>query len=360
MIGYRGNGYLEGSLIRQIRRLSRTIRVEDQPLRVVAVYMSRSDDGEAWSIDHANETGYEGVACVDDVARAARLFLDAGRRHQLPQAIDEAAGYLRFLLYMQQPDGRFANFILNWRGQKNLTGPTSLPSGPNWNARALQTLAIAACTTENPVYREAFDRAFEPVTRDSYYADIRALHVLAALEVFERTREAYLRRSILAWCDQIAGLCDNHGRLLNWRYEVTPHLWGYVQAAVLARASAAFGRHDWLHLAQETVLGYLAPRVRAAFPQRTVIPYEVSSVIANLEVLVEVTGDRRYRELLFLARDWFRGRNAAAAPVYDAIHGSVADGIDGDRISPNSGAESNIEGALALVDELPWALYYSD
>jgi hypothetical protein len=347
-------------VIRQIRRLSRTITVDDQPLRVIAVYMSRTGHGDTWTIDHANETGYEGVACVDDVARAARLFLYAGRRFRLPQAADEATGYLRFLLYMQQPDGRFVNFILNWRGQKNLTGPTSLPSGPNWNARALRTLALATTATEDPVYREAFDRAFEPVTRDSYYADIRALHVLAALELYEQTKEAHLRRSILTWCDQIAGLCDDHGRLLNWRHEEHPHLWGYVQAGVLARASATFGRHDWLHLAQETVLGYLAPRVRAGFPRRTAIPYEVSSVIVNLEILAEVTGDRRYRELLFLARAWFRGRNAAAAPVYDAVYGCVADGIDDDHVSPNSGAESNIEGALALVDELPWALYYSD
>lgn len=359
-MGVVGTTIGEGLVIRQIRRLSRTIAVDDQPLRVVAVYMSRTGHGGTWTIDHANETGYEGVACVDDVARAARLFLDAGRRFRLPQAAAEAVGYLRFLLYMQQPDGRFANFILNWHGLKNLTGPTSLPSGPNWNARALRTLALAAVTAEDAVYREAFDRAFEPVTRDAYYADIRALHVLAALELYEQTKEAHLRRSILTWCDQIAGLSDNHGRLLNWRHEDNPHLWGYVQAGVLARASATFGRHDWLHLAQETVLGYLAPRVRAGFPSRTVIPYEVSSVIANLEVLAEVTGDRRYRELLFLARAWFRGRNTAAAPVYDVVHGSVADGIDDDHLSPNSGAESNIEGALALLDELPWALYYSD
>ena len=345
-------------MIRQLRRLSRTISVDEQRLRVIAVYMTRSE--HAWALDDADDTGYEGVACVDDAARVAGLLLEAGRRHDLPQATAEATGYLRFLLYMQQPDGRFVNFIVNWKGEKNLTGPTSLPAGPNWNARALRALALAATTTGDRVYRDAFDCAFEPVTREMHYADIRALHVLAALELFEHHKEAHLRRSILAWCDQIAGLCDNQGRLLNWRHEGAPHLWGYVQAAVLARASAAFGRSDWLRLAEETVLGYLAPRVRAGFPQRTVIPYEVASVVTNLEVMADVTGDHRYRELLFLARAWFRGRNAAAVPVYDAIHGSVADGIDGAHVSANSGAESNVEGALALMDELPWALYYSD
>lgn len=345
-------------MIRQIRRLSRTIVVNEQSLRVVAVYMNRT--GDRWTLDDADDTGYEGVACVDDAARVARLFLEAGRRHRLPAAIDEATGYLRFLLYMQQPDGRFANFIANWQGEQNLTGPTSLPSGPNWNARALRTLALASVVTGDQTYRDAFDRALEPVTADMHYSDIRALHVLAALEMFEQTQSAELRRRIGAWCDQIAGMCDDQGRLLNWRHEENPHLWGYVQVAALARASVTIGRQDWLRLAEETTLSYLAPRVRAAFPQRTVIPYEVSSVIVDLETLAEVTGDSRFRELLYLARAWFRGRNAAHQPVYDAVNGTVADGIDGHVVSPNSGAESNAEGGLALLDELPWALYYAD
>jgi len=35
--------------------------------------------------------------------------------------------------------------------------------------------------------------------------------------------------------------------------------------------------------------------------------------------------------------------------VYDAQHGIVFDGIDNGQVSRNSGAESNIEGALALL-----------
>src|SRR6185437_837902 len=105
----------------------------------------------------------------------------------------------------------------------------------------------------------------------------------------------------------------------------------------------------WLRLAEETVQRFLAPQVRAGFRHRTVIAYEVSSVITNLETLLDVTGDRRYRELLYLARAWFRGRNTAARPAYDPLHGTVADGIDDGDLNPNSGAESNIEGAFGLL-----------
>lgn len=342
-------------MIRHIRRLSRTLHVDGQELRVIGVYMVRH--GNTWRFDDADDSGYEGVACVDDVARAATLFLRAAQRFDLDWARAEAIPYLRFLQYMQQPDGRFANFILNWRGEQNLTGPTSAPHGPNWNARALRALALAAATTGDVTYREAFDRSLEPVTAGRHYADVRAIHLLAALDLYELTREAALRRQIIRWCDELAGLRDPRGRLLNWEHEHEPHLWGYIQPAALARASHALGRGDWLRLAEETVQRFLAPKVRAGFRYGTVIAYEVSSVITNLEMLLEVTGDRRYRELLYLARAWFRGRNTAGRPVYDPLAGTVADGIDDGELNPNSGAESNIEGAFGLLEELPWTLY---
>ena len=60
-------------MIRQIRRLTRTIEVQGRHLSAVAVYMVKS--GDTWRFDDADDTGYEGVACVDDAARAAMLFL---------------------------------------------------------------------------------------------------------------------------------------------------------------------------------------------------------------------------------------------------------------------------------------------
>ena len=36
------------------------------------------------------------------------------------------------------------------------------------------------------------------------------------------------------------------------------------------------------------------------------------------------------------------------------------DGIDNEGVNQNSGAESNIEAALALVDSLPWDCYSSN
>jgi len=63
------------------------------------------------------------------------------------------------------------------------------------------------------------------------------------------------------------------------------------------------------------------------------------------------TGKSVYRELGGLAASWFLGNNPAGAPMYDASTGVVYDGIGSDgSINRNSGAESTIEGLLALMN----------
>ncbi|MGI9146457.1 MAG: hypothetical protein ACR2IK_07940, partial [Chloroflexota bacterium] len=59
--------------------------------------------------------------------------------------------------------------------------------------------------------------------------------------------------------------------------------------------------------------------------------------------------DEQYAAAAARGRMWFHGRNTARHPVYDRHKGLVYDGIDDCRVSRNSGAESNIEGALALL-----------
>ena len=71
--------------------------------------------------------------------------------------------------------------------------------------------------------------------------------------------------------------------------------------------------------------------------------------MSGLSAVAGATGGARYAEAAARARSWFHGRNAAGVPVYDRHLGLIYDGIDEGRVSGNSGAESNIEGALALL-----------
>ena len=131
-----------------------------------------------------------------------------------------------------------------------------------------------------------------------------------------------------------------------------PHLWGHQQEGALALAGAYLERPDLVEVARRSALAYLAPLIESAFDQPTVQPYGVASAVYSAEQLALATGDPLFTELAVKARAWFDGRNPARRPVYDRTSGRVHDGIDDGVLNPNSGAESNIVGAQALIDEV--------
>ncbi len=341
-------------MLRQLRRLSRTIHTGGRQMSVPAVYAERR--GLDWQLEQAAETGYEGVACVDDTARLAVLLLHAYERHRLGWALSWAELNLEFLAHMQQPEGTLANFVLDWGGEPNLTGPTSRPGGLAWLTRAMWAWSLAYRLTGNEEYGRRYHHALDALGSHVDHMDVLALAALSALEMRKVAPDRKLDSLIETWCETILS-CRRDGVLLNHSQEVAPHLWAFVQPGALCQASLALRRPEWVPPAQETAHKYLAPIVRDAFAFARVLPYEVSASVFNLEQLHLITGDPEYGELAGFAREWFHGRNTAAAPVYDATLGAVFDGTDDDRMSLNSGAESNIEGGLALLNELPWQEY---
>lgn len=341
-------------MLRQLWRLSRTVEAGGERMSAPAVYAERG--GEGWRLERAKETGYEGVACVDDAARLAVLLLRAYDEHRLPWALEWAEANLRFLTYMQQPDGSFANFILNWEGEPNLTGRTSAPGGVMWLVRAMWALASAYRVTGEPRYLDRYRAALPHVQRPIDHADMLGVAVLSALEVLRARPSDDPRRTLRTWCEQIAA-CQRDGVLLNHPTETAPHLWGYVQPGVLALASRELGVPEWLAPAEHSARTQLVPFLRGVVDRDRTMPYDVGTTAFNLRALREVTGDPAYGELEAEAIAWFRGRNSAGLPVYDPALGIVFDGTDGPLLNENSGAESNIEGGMALFDELPWNQY---
>jgi hypothetical protein len=122
-----------------------------------------------------------------------------------------------------------------------------------------------------------------------------------------------------------------------------------MQERALAATGAAFGRLDLVDAAQTSAGCLLVPAVDGGFAFTPALPFDVSCTILGLAAVAGATGDERYTSAAARGREWFHGRNTAAQAVYDVERGLVFDGIDGGRVSQNSGAESNIEGALALL-----------
>jgi hypothetical protein len=300
----------------------------------------------------AADRGYEGVACVDDAARALSLFSDVWSATGLTRVHEWALGLLDFLLYMQLDDGRFVNFISDWSGRRNEAGVTSFPGGGFWHARGVRALARATIRLGEERARDGLVRGLDHIRAEpGAPADVRSIHVLMALELLRSGAFPELRTDVESWSAEIAA-CRRDGVLFDNPDETLPHLWGHQQEGVLAEAGAFLGRDDLVAVARESALTYLAPVIDSGFDLPTVQPYGVASAVYSLERLREITGEPRFDQLWHAARAWFDGRNPARRLVYDREQGRVYDGIDDGKLNPHSGAESNVVGGQALLDHV--------
>lgn len=328
-------------MLRQLWRLTRPVPAAGPNALAVTIY--EHPDG----VVHAEESGFEGVACVDDAARLLIVLSQVWSRTNLDWVERWARGVLEFVVWMQEPDGTWLNFIHDWSGDKNRDGITSRAGQNFWLARGILGTQQAASVFGEAAAREAWMSGLAAARANEAPPDIRALH-LAAL--FGDGGEPFLAER---WADELLA-CRDGDVLKNAELEVgMPHLWAHVQEGALAEAAQKLDRPDYLEAAIASAEIVIVPAVTSAFGGReSTSPYDVAAAVWSLDRLFAATGDERWARLAADGRAWFDGRNSAGAAVYDRKRGRVADGIDGTRVSENSGAESNIVAAEVLPDDV--------
>jgi hypothetical protein len=333
-------------MLRQLARLTRPIPAAGADAMAVAVYADR-----AGSLVTANESGREGVACVDDAARLLEVLCDVWTRTRLPWVERWARGVLAFVLWMQEPDGRWINFVFDWDGTRNTHGITSVSGQNFWHARALVGVSHAWLTFDDERAHDALRLGLDRAISRPAPPDVRALHVLTARRLIADADMTELEAPMRSWVRELA-VCREGDILKNAELEVgTPHLWAHIQEGVLASSASLLDDPALLEVAIRSADALVVPAVERAFAGPTSSPYDVGACVYSMDQLYEATGDERWSGLATDARAWFDGRNAAGAPVYDRTRGLVADGLDDGRVSENSGAEANIHGAEALFDD---------
>lgn len=299
----------------------------------------------------AADTGFEGIACLDDTARAALLALGVYERSHSRAALALARRWLSFVEYMQYPDGSFANFIRNAAGIRNASGPTSFRGGYWWSSRARWALARAYRLTGNHAYRERYEACrLQPLPDGK----INALLALAEAEIYRVHPTVESRKRIAGYSDQIVETTGDAPYLLDHPGQELVHLWGYHQFHALAASASLLDRPHYLALCRRTVQSLIEPDIRDcmwhAFPtgrKQGVTAYDVAPIVQGLSAMHVATGARRYLELATRAGAWFYGRNDARAAMYDPTTGRCRDGITDGVASSNYGAESSIEAGMA-------------
>ncbi len=337
-------------MLSQLAALTRRLPAAGPRALALAVYSGST--GEHFA---ARERGVEGVACVDDAARACVLLYRlwaATRNDALRRWAD---GLFDFVLWMHAGDGRWHNFVYDWQGTRNTDGPTSSAGINFWQARATGALAEVELLVGLGCAQDVLAGALSAAASASPPSDVRAIHALCVLALLRRAPDPWLSQHLTAWCEELAE-CSRDGMLMNSPDERgRPHLWGHVQEAVLADASVVLGKKDLRALAVSSAEAVFAEVIESGFDLPHVHSYDVQSAVFVMDRLAAVTGRPRYGELATKARSWFDGRNPAGAAIFDRAAGRVADGLDDGHLNDRSGAEANISAGLALLDD-PGAL----
>jgi hypothetical protein len=146
-------------------------------------------------------------------------------------------------------------------------------------------------------------------------------------------------------------MCTSLRTWIRCRSPVAP--WGHLQEYALCEAGIAFNRPEFIEAARRSAEAVLLPTLDWCVTAEHVLPFDMSCTVLGLAAVRRATGNVRYGQAAQQARAWFARRNAAGKPVYDRSRGIVYDGVDEGRVNRNSGAESNIEGGLALVGSAP-------
>jgi multiple sugar transport system substrate-binding protein len=370
-----------------LRRLGLDANVGGRAVRVVALYSEAPDYKPKGS---PARDGYEGIAAVDDAARAAVVFLRAYEQTGDSAARRDALGLLAFVAAMEQGDGEFVNFI-DTRGRPNLNAASSRKSMSFWAARALWAMGegvrvLGAGDSAMISMRPVLDRTVARLSREvssgsliggSVTATAEALLGLLALQRAEPSPE--LASVATKTASLLVSLSVGNMQAPPWGVRVERsgeswHAWGARSTQALAAAAVVLNRPDFAVAARREadaawgrfllagqIPSEVAPTGTAKWFSQ--IAYGVGSVVEGYLALADATGDDRYAVFGGLISGWFLGANPAGVAMYDAKTGRTFDGIDGPiplKLNKNSGAESTIEALLAIqaVTSRPEAAAY--
>ncbi|HZW70726.1 MAG TPA: hypothetical protein VFF57_07605 [Hanamia sp.] len=347
---------------------------------------------------HLTPAEGEGYTCVDDVSRAALVYLRKSNFSTDSSVQSKALKLINFLLEMQSANGYFYNFLLNGT-QINTNGNTSINNPEWWSWRALQTLTEGWSLVKsiNPTLAAKMNNAVgklvsaiktdlvnlpkttkvvNGITVPEWLpagsgTDQAALLIVGLISYCSMTNDAVIKSYIQQLADGIILMQpgdSNHfpyNAFLSW--ENTWHAYGNTQAYALFKAGeflndskytlAAFSEVDnfypWLlqngFKASFDVVnngGILQETNEKQYDQ---IAYGISPMVLAATEAYRLTSNEKYADMAGHIGAWFFGANDAGQNMYSKETGLCFDGLtSSSKVNMNSGAESTIEALLAL------------
>lgn len=375
---------------KHLDHLYEEINVEGNKLGIVHIYCEYPD--YKW-VDDSDE----GIACVDDVSRAAIFYMNYSRRCNDSASHDKAKKLIEFVLHMQAENGFFYNFIFP-DYSINETHQNSIAEPNWWSWRALLSLTEAYGYFKNSDkefsvrIKSAIKETIDAVKKHFHYekriveldgfnrpswlpfqyaSDQAALIVTALCKYNYLFADNSVLNLINDFCEGILLMQEGNDNefpfhaLMSW--ENSWHAWGNLQSYSLLCAYEITHEEKYLNASLNEINHFYRFLLREKFLNefsvkkekgKTVldskkkfsqIAYGITPMIYSLLKAEELTRDKKYSLLAAETAEWFFGRNPAEAKIYFEQTGICYDGIVSENeLNKNSGAESTIEALLSL------------
>ncbi|MGE5497965.1 MAG: hypothetical protein ACM3Q2_07845, partial [Syntrophothermus sp.] len=345
---YAQEGNQDTSLINtaHLEHLYEKIAASGSQMGIIHIYADAPD--YKWT-----EAPGEGIACVDDAARAAIFYLRYHAAVNDSVSLDRVKSLLEFLFYMQDENGMFYNFILQGNSI-NRTRDNSKPKADWWTWRAMWAVAEAYqffkgkdSTLENKL-SESFLKILPAVNEiTAKYpqtkivngikvpewlpygcaSDQAAVILMALAEYSKSADDANVKKQMKVIADGITmmqagdSLKFPYGAHLSW--ENIWHAWGSNQAEALLKAGEILKDAGLIKNALAEINNFYRYLIKEKYfsefsvkdgrmenikkyPQ---IAYGINPLVSACIQAHRITRDTKYAEMAADIASWFFGRN---------------------------------------------------
>ncbi|PPA69876.1 hypothetical protein [Jeotgalibacillus proteolyticus] len=373
--------------------LSQDITVDGTEMMITRLYAEPNNPDDLSEGYHYVGDPQEGIAALDDVARAVTAYAEHYQLYKDAHSLDQITKGLEFVMWMQEEDGDFRNFValdenggLFKRDSHSSSKTFSywavraytalsysyeilLKKDPEMAERVKQHLELSSKRINEkvkPLYGTYTTKGGEDYPAWDLYDNwvstiaIEALTKHYALLPDETVKENIQMLGEALYASQygdfkeypLGGFMSTYSERVDVWNE-----WGSQQTAAMALAGEAVNNKNWIAAAELAADSFLSDmmisgRAFSKQPNAIVYPqinYGTASYVDNFIKLYEVTGKEKYAFMAGVAGQWWLGNNDKEVHMFNQETGVAFDAIDEDKVNINSGAESNIEAVRALA-----------
>jgi hypothetical protein len=385
--------YNTGSIINtaHLDSLYEEINIDNKTIGIIHIYSEYPDYEWVGDTD-------EGMACIDDAARAAVFYLNYFESYADESSILKAKKLIEFIMYIQADNGFFYNFIFDdYSVNKFHKNSKNEPDWWSWRAMWALSEGYLHFVNTDKDFADSIYKHLERITEElkkiinieretkiingkdqitwlpkESASDQASIIILSLLNFYTINKDDSVLEYINNLCDGILSMQKGdstnfpYSAFMSW--ENSWHAYGNLQSYSLLKASSVLKREDILLAAISEIKYFYRFQVNVNFlcsfhiDQKNneyipIVTKQYSQIAYNFRVMVyacieayNITKDSSYASIAGEIACWFFGNNIAEAQMYFPSSGICYDGINSQNvINKNSGAESTIEALLTLL-----------